>query len=119
MVIALAVVAGSAAVALARGGSAHASSYTGCSTTYYANQSCVLPNLVPLIATRSYDRAGTHRVCAGAELSSGTFYANYECGTGYVAHCYSGLTSLFGVVGSGDANAYSGYGTEVWNASCP
>lgn len=109
---------GGLSAALAEGPAAGASSYTGCSGTYSSGQSCLLGVYAPLTATQAHDYAGSHRVCAAAE-SSGGFYGNWVCGTGYAEHCYGGGTYLYGLVGSGDPNTYSGYGVEVWNASCP
>jgi hypothetical protein len=110
---------GSGAVARGPGRQASASSATGCSGSYPANWTCEIPDLVLLTATQSYDDAGTHRVCAAANTSSGSMYASWECGTGYAEHCYGGTNELYALIGSGDPNTYTGYGVATWNASCP
>jgi hypothetical protein len=110
---------GSAAVARGPSRQAIASSAAGCAGTYPANWTCVIPDLVALTATESYDNAGTHRVCAAAETSTGAMYASWECGTGYAEHCYGGTNNLYAKIGSGDANTYTGSGRATWNASCP
>jgi hypothetical protein len=118
-VLVLCVAAGSGAVALAHGTYARASSATGCEGLYYPGNSCTLPYLVALTASISYDEAGTHRVCAAAETSTGGFYAHWVCATGYAEHCYDGSNSLYADVGSGDSNVYTGFGEEFWNVGCP
>jgi hypothetical protein len=119
-VVAAACLSGGLAAALAAGSAATASSVAGCSGTYTPNATCEMPYLVPLDESVAYDYAGTHRVCAGAAWSNGAFDGNWQCGTGDAYHCYSGANDLYGYVGSGDPNTYTGWGAEVWNVStCP
>jgi hypothetical protein len=110
---------GSAAVARGRSHEAAATSASGCYLTYQPNESCAIGDLVVLIGSQAYDDAGTHRVCAAAETSSGSQYASYECGTGYAEHCYSAGYELYALIGSGSTSDYNGYGTATWNAACP
>lgn len=120
LAVLVACMAAGAVTHLAISAPAQASSYSGCYGAYPNDTTCALGVVKPLNAMFSYDDAGSHRVCAGAERADGSFYGNFACGIGYAQHCYDGEAQLQGVVGSGDKGSFTGYGTEVWNeGSCP